>query len=179
MDETEKPNVDEPQTPPPEPPKKARLEGSVVSLTGAPVPRAQLRLQMIQSGQLENFTATTDDAGKFVFENVEPGLYNTLTAQRPGFVQGRYGARSATSPGAPLQVEPGAALKGLTITMTPQGVISGRITDSNGDPVQNVQVTLLRRGYQRGVRQLLASNSASTNDQGDYRIANQIGRAHV
>jgi protocatechuate 3,4-dioxygenase beta subunit len=64
--------------------------------------------------------------------------------------------------------------------MTPQGVVSGRVTDANGDPIQSVQVALQRRAYQRGVRQLLTASSGSTNDQGEFRIANVApGRYYI
>jgi len=166
------------QTQAPEPPKKARVEGVVVSLTGEAIPRAQIRLQgqpTIQGGQLAQavaYTATSDDAGKFAIEEIEPGQNFQLSAQRPGFVSARYGARNASSPPVPLTLEAGRVLMGVSLVMTPQAVISGRVTDANGDPIQNATVMLLRRGYQRGVRQLVTSGSAGTNDQGDYRVAN-------
>src|SRR6185503_8400988 len=121
-----------------DPPKKARIEGSVVSLTGEPVPRAQLRLTGLSAAvdatpaAQVNVSTTSDDAGKFAFENIEPGRNYQLTAQRPGYVNTRYGARSPTAPGSPLTLDAGAELKSLVITMTPQGVISGKITDQSG-----------------------------------------------
>ena len=161
-----------------EPPKKARIEGSVVSLTGEPVPRAQLRLtgtsntvDATPAGPV-NVSTTSDDAGKFAFENIEPGRNYQLNAQRPGYVNTRYGARSPTAPGSPLTLDAGAELKGLVITMTPQGVISGKITDQSGDPVQGAMIAIARRGYQRGVRQLVPQNTYQTNDQGEYRAPN-------
>ena len=159
-----------------EAPKAARIEGVVISLAGGPVPRATVRL----TGQLtvvngatspgSAYSATTDDSGKFAIENIDPGRSYQLVAQRTGFVNGRYGARSATSPATPLVLEAGTSLKGISITMAPQGVISGKITDATGDPVQSVLVALMRRSYQRGVRQLVTMNTASSNDQGEYRI---------
>jgi protocatechuate 3,4-dioxygenase beta subunit len=126
------------------------------------------------------FTATSDDAGKFTIENIDPGKSYNLTAQRTGFVTARYGARSATSPPVPLSLDAGQVMKGVSLIMVPQGVITGRITDPNGDPIQGARAVLLRRGYQRGVRQLVPGNTASTNDQGDFRIANlQPGRYYV
>ncbi len=136
-------------------PKKARLEGSVVSLTGEAIPRATVRLQggTIQPGQpATGLTATADDAGKFVFADISPGTNYQLSVQRPGYIPARYGARSANAPGAPLSLDDGQVLKGLTITMTPQGVVTGKVTDRDNDPIQGAQVILLRSGYQRGVR---------------------------
>lgn len=166
------------QAQPSEPVKKARIEGSVVSLAGGPIPRATIRLSSparIQDGVASPgaaYSATSDDAGKFVIEDIDPGGNFQLSAQRTGYVNARYGARSVNSPGAPLVLEAGASLKGITLTMTPQGVVTGRVTDATGDPIQGVMVALMRRGYQRGVRQMVPSNTATTNDQGEYRIAN-------
>jgi hypothetical protein len=56
--------------------------------------------------------------------------------------------------------------------MTPQGVITGRVTDQNGDPSQGSTLVALRRGYQRGVRQLVIAGQSQVNDQGEYRVAN-------
>lgn len=164
-----------------EPPKKARIEGRVVSLTGEAIPRAVVRLAgppVLNTAS--NMSATADDAGKFMIENIEPGRDYQLTAQRPGYVPARYGARMPTGPGSPLTLEPGEDLKSLVITMTPQGVISGRITDETGDPVQGATVSVLRRGYQRGVRQMVANFTAQSNDQGEFRAANlPPGRYYV
>jgi hypothetical protein len=162
-------------TQPGDPPKKARLEGSVVSLTSEAIPRATLRLQGTpsQAGQLATgMTATADDAGKFVFQEVPPGANYQLTVQRPGYIPARYGARSTNAPGAPLSLGEGQILKGLTITMTPQGVISGKVTDRNNDPIQGALVLAMRSGYQRGVRMLVPGSTSQTNDQGEFRIPN-------
>jgi hypothetical protein len=115
----------------------------------------------VQNGQAlpgASYGATAGDDGKFVIEEIEPGASYQLSAQRPGFVPARYGARGNNAGGAPIPLEPGQLLRGLTIQMTPQGVLSGRVADAASDPVQNVAVTILRRGYQRGVRQMVTVN---------------------
>ena len=158
-----------------EPPKKARIEGSVVSLAGEPVPRATLRI--VDAAAPASFTPAgspgivADDAGKFVFENVEPGRAYRVVAQRPGYLRAPYGARSPMAPGIPVIAEVGLTVEGLVITMTPQSVISGRVTDLTGDSVQGVQVIILRRGYRSGVRQLIAWTGTATDDQGAFRVA--------
>ncbi|MEO5922900.1 MAG: carboxypeptidase regulatory-like domain-containing protein [Bryobacteraceae bacterium] len=172
--------------PPTEAPKKARIEGSVVSLTGEAIPRTQVRLNgsiSVQNGQVTQgaaFTATSGDDGKFAIENIDAGRNYQLSVQRPGFVPARYGARSANSAGAPISLEAGQVLKGISISMTPQGVISGRVTDQSGDPVQGAMVAVMRKTYQRGSRQLQPQSTMSTNDQGEYRVANLApGRYYV
>ncbi|MEP7354388.1 MAG: carboxypeptidase-like regulatory domain-containing protein [Acidobacteriota bacterium] len=170
----------------PEAPKKAHVEGTVVSITGEAIPRAQVRLMpaatlaAITAGPPPNSTATSDDKGKFVFDNVDPGRNYQLRATRPGFNTANYGARSANTTGTSLSLEAGTSLKGLVITMTPQGVISGKITDSNGDPLKSVIVTAMRSGYQRGARTLVTTGTATSNDQGEYRLANLApGRYYI
>ncbi|MEP6962658.1 MAG: carboxypeptidase-like regulatory domain-containing protein, partial [Acidobacteriota bacterium] len=171
----------------PEAPKKARVEGKVISLTGEAVPRAQIRMAgptAMVAGALTQgaaVTATADDAGGFVVENIDPGKNYQLTAQRPGFEMGRYGARSSSSTqGAPISLDAGQTLKGLVITMTPQGVVSGRVLDQAGDPLQGAIVFLMRSGYQRGVKQMMPSTQAQSDDQGAFRIANVMpGRYYL
>lgn len=166
------------QQAPPEAPKTARMEGAVVTTAGAAVPRARVRLAgapSIRNGALTpapRFEAITDDAGKFVIESIEPGQGYSLTAEKAGFVTARYGARSANSSPVALSLEPGQTLQGLTLRMSPQGTISGRVIDSNGDPMQGAIVAVQRRGYVRGVRQLLPAGNATTDDRGEFRIAN-------
>src|SRR5882757_1144355 len=76
--------------------KKARLEGIVLSLNGEAVRKATVRLQgsALQPGQPPSiYSETTDNEGKFIFEDVPAGRY-TLVSEKPGFVTTRYGARS-------------------------------------------------------------------------------------
>lgn len=162
---------------------KARLEGSVISAAGQPVARATVRLlglSPLASARPPVTVTTTDEAGNFVFERVEPGSGYQLLAERAGFATGRYGARSPNSSGAALDLAAGQEIKGLTIVLTPQGVVSGRVTDANGDFVQGAQVRALRWGFQRGARTLVLVGSTTTNDLGEYRIANlPAGRIYL
>lgn len=156
--------------------EKARIEGTVLSSDGAPIPRATIRLQpsapVLNAGTpVLPATATAGQDGTYAIENIEPGTY-TLTAQRPGFVNTVYGQRRPNTPGTPIELRAGQTQSKLDITMIPQGVIAGKVTDQNGDLLQGVQVMALRQGYQRGVKTLMTAASASTNDLGEYRIAN-------
>src|SRR5437899_1519977 len=97
--------------------KKIRVDGRVISLNGEAVRKATVRLQpggglqFVGPGGLQGnpqnnqppstYSETSDDSGKFVFEDVVPGRY-TLTSEKAGFVTQRYGARTDGSPGTPL-----------------------------------------------------------------------------
>ena len=181
--------------------KKVRVEGRVISLNGETVRKATVRLQPSGGIQLagpagsqnnqppSTYSETSDESGKFVFEDVAPGRY-TLTSEKTGFVTQRYGARSDGSPGTPLALESGNELKDIAIQMTPQAVIAGRVSDQDGDPVANIPVSVFRYGYSNGRRTLTPGGGpvalggrigpigpggpggAVTDDQGNFRIGN-------
>jgi protocatechuate 3,4-dioxygenase beta subunit len=167
--------------------KKCTFQGQVLNgVTNEPIKKADLVLLptnvpgmiMYSTGSgaapvKGSYSATTDAAGKYAFENVEPGTYS-LSVQRQGFLNQRYGARGPTSSGTPLTVTAGQVLKDLLIKLTPQGAISGRVLDDEGEPVQNVSVqALTERTMTAGKRAFVPTvGGGSTNDRGEYRIAN-------
>ena len=155
------------------------MEGTILSLSGDLVRKATVRLQGTggQPGQPPaSYSETTDNAGKFVFEDVAPGRY-MLSAEKPGFVTARYGARSNTSPGTQLNLTAGMEMKDLAIKMTPQGVIAGKVLDQDGDPVVSVQVQAMRYAYVRGRKQLLPTGGAI--DQRPGRVSPDQSRARA
>jgi len=140
--------------------KPIRLEGRVVGLNGTPVRKANVHLQgsgpaiPVQNGQgSTSYLQTTDDTGKFIFDNVAPGRY-TLGADKIGFLAARYGARTEGGPAVPLILVAGDEKKNLEIKMTPQGVLMGRVIDQDGDPIANAQITVAQYGYIGGRRAL-------------------------
>src|SRR5262249_42923814 len=114
---------------------------------------------------------SSDGAGKFHFEGIEPGRY-LLSAERSGYVQQVYGARGSNRAGLPLTVTAGGRLADLTIPLTPQGIISGKIEDEDGDPVTGVQMFVYRMGYQGGQKQLMPAGGANVNPDGTFMAGN-------
>ena len=94
--------------------KPGRIEGKTVhALTGSPVRRANVLLRRAETQPQQGtqpIAASSDEEGKFVFENVEPGTYR-LSAERTGFLRSEFGARRAGN-FAPL---------GTTITVPASG----------------------------------------------------------
>jgi len=155
--------------------RTAHLEGQVLSRAGEPLRKATLRLEAYYADRGSNpisYTDTTDGAGKFVFEGVLPGRY-ILTAGRAGFLPQKYGARGATngSPGSVLTLAAGQSMKDLDFKLIPQGVITGRVTDADGDPMPGIQVFAMQTYRTRGKRGLGPKGLAQTDDQGSFRIA--------
>ena len=155
--------------------RTARLEGQVLSQAGEPLRKATVRL-MPYGTSLPNavsYVDTSDARGNFAFEAVSPGRY-TLDAQRTGFLMQNYGARIATNtyPGSVLTLSAGQVVKDLSLKLAPQGVIFGRVTDIDGDPLPGADVRLLRVYHSRGKRGVSPAGGTRTDDQGSFHIAN-------
>jgi len=144
---------------------KAVLRGHVYALdSGAPLKRAQV----ILNGRA-SVTISTDAQGAFEFREVMPGNYS-INCSRLGFVSAQYGQRDRNRSGALITVSPGQELKDLDCRLARTAVISGTVTDDEGEPVRNVQVSAMDRSYRRGQIQLWPRGSANTDDRGQYRI---------
>jgi hypothetical protein len=162
-----------------EAPKKGKLTGSVVnSVSKEPVRRAEVSLMPVgvtgsfgPEGPPGTRRATTDQEGKYAFADVDKGRY-TLTGQKSGFLRSSYGSRSPMSMGTQIELSEGQSLGDLKIELIPQGVISGRVVDEENEPLQNVQVMLMRRQFQRGTKTMMPFGNAQTNDRGEFRILN-------
>lgn len=149
-------------------PEKCSVEGRVLRAgSGEPLHKVQLTLSP-QGGRdpRPRFT-TTDDTGRFSFQDVAPGRYQ-LSATRNGYVRQEYGQRGSSRA---LTLERGQSVGDIVFRLTPHGVIAGRVVDADGEPVSDVYVQVLRPGYARGRRQLTAMpGRTTTNDLGEYRI---------
>jgi hypothetical protein len=168
------PNV---PAPPPTPPGDlCTIEGQIFDAsTGQPLRKASLSLNLIRMSPgmapgPGSYSATTDAAGKYSISGMEPGQYR-VNASHMGFLNMQYNARRPEGPGTPLELARGQKMTGVDFRLTPHGVIAGRMLDEDGDPLQNVQIQLLRMSYARGRKQLQQYNGSNTNDLGEYRIS--------
>ena len=147
----------------------ASISGQVVNaVTGGPVRKAQVVLRRGDNPS-QPYGAATDAAGHFSVAGVEPGTYR-LGAERAGYVRTEYGARRPNRPGTPFEVSEGQDQAGVVLRLWPQGVITGRVIDDDGDPVATAGVQLVRFYYARGQRRVAVSMSSFTNDLGEFRL---------
>ena len=158
------------QAPTTKPEDKCSIEGKVVNAaTGEPVKRARLTLAPIGQSNAIPYATTTDSAGHFLVDQVDAGSFQ-LTAFRSGYTIQSYSPNGDLKHNATLTLEKGQALKDIVFKLTPQGVISGRVLDEDGDPIDNVTVKCLRIGYEQGKRQLIGESGTGTNDLGEFRL---------
>ena len=83
-----------------------------------------------------------------------------------GFVDG---SRRGFSP--LVKVAPARDVRAIKLTLTPQAIMSGRVTDSDSEPFQGVQLGAIRRQYMQGNLLAVPAGTATTNDLGEYRIS--------
>jgi hypothetical protein len=146
---------------------KCSVEGKVYSANnGQPLKKAEV--QMRKAGGEVNFSATTDTSGHFAIGNLDPGCY-TLHASRRGYVAGAFGGEGIAGDGTSIILTPGTKLKNIDIKLKLQGVVTGRVTDKDGEPAANIGVHLLKRTFANGKLKFVVWNRAQTNDKGEYR----------
>ncbi|HTU99151.1 MAG TPA: carboxypeptidase-like regulatory domain-containing protein [Luteitalea sp.] len=115
-------------------------------------------------------SARVDAEGQFTFRDVLPGEY-TLRAQKPGYVPQSLGQASTLTPGRELLLGPGDVAGPLAIALMPGGVITGRVTDEHGDPVERAQVRAAKlRRFANEWRLLPIGDTVFTDDRGAYRV---------
>ena len=147
------------------------VSGVVVnSITGEPISRA-----LIQMNGMVQRSALTNPEGKFQFDGL-PETQAMFSAQKPGF----FSDMQLQGPGAG-RVRPVSITSGMgqvTVKLTPAGVIAGRITSSDGEPVEGSRVRLKMRMIQNGRRQWIERGGANSDDDGYFRIANLMPGAY-
>src|SRR5947207_4300314 len=151
----------------------ASLSGKVLRL-GQDQPLTKVKLTLVNLLGGTNYNAETDAAGAFQMEKIEPGSY-WLIADKAGFVRQEYGARrpGEFGTGTVLTLRDGVKPSPLVIKMAAHGVVGGKVTDKDGDPIAHAVVQLMRYRYFRGRRMLVpltTSWGAMTNELGEYRI---------
>jgi len=161
------------------PDQKCSIEGKVTnSQTSELVKKATVHLyKNTKDGYYgpgstaQGFAATSQNDGTFRFEGVEPGEYR-LSGERSGYINTQYGSKAGFGVGTALVLQPGQHLADINLALTPQGVVSGKVLDDDGDPMGQVSVRLLSRNWMRGKERYFPTGQNATNEQGEFRISN-------
>lgn len=154
--------------------KLGSVSGTVASLAGQPLKNATVRLQYMpqgkQSADAMAYSVSSDAQGKFLFEAIAPGHY-LLLSEHTGYLGLTYSANSR-SPGSQLDLTSGQQLTSLSLKMTPQALIEGRITTVDDEPFPSVRVAVSRVSYAGGRRSLQPAGTASSDAEGGFAIGN-------
>jgi len=153
------------------------IEGTVLkAATGEPLRGARVELMLnSREAMMEGagHEDVTDETGKFSFTELAAGTYS-LSVSRAGYVTQNYGERGGGlrmfgMGGTPLNLTAGQKMTELQFRMVAGGVITGRVYDRYGDPVEGAAVSAQKPGA-------FTSNfmgdegGATTNDLGEYRV---------
>ena len=143
------------------------IRGRIMLANGRPARRASI--QLVSRGS--RATAAGED-GTYQFTDLPADSYR-LSAGKPGYLVLEYGQAHAFERGKVITLSDGEKVEKIDVTLPASGAISGRISDENGDPVENVTVRLLQLQFIANRRQLMdvaAAGSRTTDDTGRYRI---------
>ena len=150
--------------------KRATVEGFVTrDPDSQPVKKALIELIAENQSQAGNYTAITAADGTFRIDNVLPGRYH-LFAERTGLLD--LDRQRRHTDGQIFTLAPGQELNDLHLRLQAAAVVRGRVTDEDGDPLPNAEVTALRQTYIAGHKHWENAGADRTNDLGEYRIAN-------
>jgi len=159
----------EAQIPASKPPSNCTVQGQIIQQPGGqPIRKVNVRLSGTaeEQGDAADLVAVTDADGHFKIEDIKPGTYR-VGYDRSGFVDAEkrhHGTRML------LSLEAGQEMNDLVFHMVPAAVITGKVTDIDGDPAQWVSVAALPPHFWQD-REPIVSGSAVTNDLGEYRIS--------
>jgi len=138
----------------------------------APSPQVSVSLSMGRPRQ-----ATTDSQGNFEFTGLPAGSYRIFANSNqysPQYLGMAYGGKrpngyGLSDQGQPVQLGEGQSFDKVIISLPRGGVITGRVTDENGEPLTRVQVysVFFPPGSSRGVRM---GQGSQTDDLGQFRL---------
>jgi hypothetical protein len=117
-------------------------------------------------------SASTDNNGRFIFQDLEAGTYR-LTATANAYARQEFDVRSQGQNGMATNVNliAGQVMKDVVLRLTPAGNVSGQITGSAGESLVGMEVLLLKPRYDsRGRKTLQQVADGQTNDRGEYRL---------
>src|SRR5882762_2389397 len=138
------------------------VEGTVLnSVTGEPLRAALVQIQIGQQISL-----LTGPDGKFHFDRVPPSQLAILV-RKPGYFSEQEISQGPITNHL-MQVGPG--MRPVILKLTPEGAIYGRITDSDGDPIQNLQVQLIQAAIVNGQKSWQQMGSEQTKEEGEFRF---------
>lgn len=141
----------------------AAIRGTIVDPNGNPVGPAFV---FLEKGESVETAVLSDNHGNFVFDtDIRTGTYTLVVSTITGmqvYIEGY-------SPGTTSSVTAteGSVTDGITVKLGTSGIISGKITDKQGNPIKNLMVIASARGQE--------GSFALTDANGAYRMSNNLG----
>jgi hypothetical protein len=145
-----------------------RISGKAVdALSGEPLARCSVEIGPSVQGGASRSMETGED-GHFVFDGLAQGKYR-LSASKRGYLPQGYEAHDNFS--TAIVVGPSLKSEGLIFKVVPQAVITGTVTDEQGEPVRRAQVRLFKDQDRLGIRSTVRRQTVMRDDRGIYQLA--------
>jgi hypothetical protein len=117
-------------------------------------------------------STSTNSRGEYEVKDLPAGRF-TISAARSGYMRLLLGQRHPDDVGRPVSIVEGQLVEKVDLALPRMGLISGRVVDETGEPVQAARVHAVRYEFFRGRRRLVPVGSdAQTDDTGRYRLLN-------
>lgn len=110
----------------------------------------------------------TDADGRFVISGLPSGRIDLTTVAR-GYLQHRYGALRPGGAPQPIELAAGQRLPNVVIPIWKETVLTGRVLDDAGDPMEGVSIGILRRETIGGRLRYTTGSAAMSDDRGMFR----------
>jgi hypothetical protein len=144
-----------------------RIAGKVVNtLNGAPLARTRVTIMDAKIRENVQVVISSDD-GRFEFH--VPGGKFALQGAKRGFITAAYNQHDQFSTAIVTGLA-GVDAENLTLRLSPNAVLSGKVLDEFGEPVREAQIIVYRENRFSGVSRISRFRGASTDDQGRYEV---------
>jgi Carboxypeptidase regulatory-like domain len=147
--------------------QQASIEGVASdAVSHEPLANVHVRLFIARTGApAVAYGAMSDRTGRFSISSVAPGTYSVM-AEHTGFVY--FGART-------VALKTAQSLTDFKLEMTREAVISGRVLDDNGDPLQGASVGV----SQVDGEPVTPPEASNTDESGAFRARGAPGKYYV
>ena len=143
------------------------ISGTLVnSKTGLPIADADVYLSNTRENKRAADTKT-DTEGRFSFSDLSDGKYG-LRASHRGFVTAYFQEHHGFWTG--IVTGDGQETTGLKVSLDPQGILYGTVTDESGDPVPQARISLYRPDQNSGLGKMQRAGSAGSDGQGNFEF---------
>ena len=143
-----------------------RIAGTVVNARdGNPLARTRVTIMDAKVRQNIQFVVTSDD-GRFEF-HVPAGKFALQGAKR-GFITAAYNQHDQFS--TAIVTGAGIDAENLTLRLSPNAVLTGKVLDEFGEPVRSAQIVVYRENRFSGMSRISRFRGATTDDQGEYEV---------
>jgi protocatechuate 3,4-dioxygenase beta subunit len=146
------------------------------SVTHEPIPGVHVSVVAATANSVTAaYGAVSDRDGHFSIATIRPGTY-LLVPERTGFL---FTSKATIVPVQSITIRAGQQLTDLKLELTPRAILSGRVIDDHGDPVQDVLVNTVAVDEKDQPKLMMQPGRTATDDRGEFRIATIPGRYYV